>query len=226
MMPMRLAPSADDYRNEGVRRWATLSDVVLSMLLVLILFVLAQFLNYEQIFVQEEIDRRKERVEMQIHAEAVGRDGITIEVVSVDDLSQRIRVTGELVFEECRDNLRPTGRELLMALGTTLGRNQSFFESIQVEGHTDRQNPTGIVCRQAGIEDNWQLSAQRATEVVRLFSSSEFFDAAQLSSVGRGEHHPLSNPADTTVTALSSDRRIEIVLRYSQQGIFDGNSDD
>ncbi|WP_419860426.1 OmpA/MotB family protein [Candidatus Palauibacter sp.] len=196
------------------------------MLLVLVLFILAQFLNYEQIFIQEEIDRRKERVETQIHAETVDREGIAIEVVSDDDLSQRIRVTGELVFEECRDDLRPTGRELLMTLGTTLGRNQSFFESVQVEGHADRQGPTGIVCQQAGIEDNWQLSAQRATEVVRLFSSSELFEAAQLSSVGRGEYHPLSDPSDTTATALSRDRRIEIVLRYSQQGILGGSPDD
>ena len=224
MMPMRLAPSADDYRNDGVRRWATLSDVVLSMLLVFVLFILVQFLNYEQIFIQEEIDRRKERVETQIRAETGGREGITIEVASDDGLSQRIRVTGELVFEECRDDLRPTGRELLMALGTTLGRNQSFFESVQVEGHADRQ-PVGIVCEQAGIEDNWQLSAQRATEVVRLFSSSELFEGAQLSSVGRGEYHPRSDPADTTATALSRDRRIEIVLRYSQEGIVGGSPD-
>lgn len=224
-MHILLSPSANDHRSEGVRRWATLSDVTLSMLFVLVLFILAQFLNYEQIFVQEEIDRRKDRIVSQIH-EAVGaREGIAIEVVSVDDLSQRIRVTGALVFEECRDDLRPTGRELLMTLGTTLSRNQSFFESVQVEGHTDRQDVTGIVCQQAGIEDNWQLSAQRATEVVRLFSSSQHFAGAQLSSVGRGEYHPLSDSADTTAVALSRDRRIEIVLRYSQQGIFSGSQD-
>ena len=223
-MDTRLSPSPGDHRNEEAKHWATLGDVALSMLLVFVLFILAQFLNYEQIFVQEEIERRKHLVAVQIRAEAGRREGIDVEVVSEDGLSQRIRVTGELVFEECRDDLRPTGRELLIVLGAVLGDQESYFESVQVEGHADRQGVTGIVCQQAGIEDNWQLSARRATEVVRLFSSSSLLQNARLSSVGRGEFHP-SNPSDTTALALARDRRIEIVLRYSQEGILPENPD-
>ena len=224
-MDTRLSPSAGDHRNEEVKHWATFSDVALSMLLVFVLFILAQFLNYEQIFVQEEIDRRKDRVAVQIRAQAGRWEGIEVELVNEDGLSQRIRVTGELVFEECRDDLKPMGRELLLVLGATLGDQESYFESVQVEGHADRQGVTGIVCQQEGIEDNWQLSARRATEVVRLFSSSSLLQNARLSSVGRGEFHPLSNPSDTTATALARDRRIEIVLRYSQEGILPTNPD-
>ena len=224
-MDTRLSPSPGDHRNEEAKHWATLGDVALSMLLVFVLFILAQFLKYEQIFVQEEIERRKHLVAVQIRAEAGRREGIDVEVVSEDGLSQRIRVTGELVFEECRDDLRPTGRELLIVLGAVLGDQESYFESVQVEGHADRQGVTGIVCQQAGIEDNWQLSARRATEVVRLFSSSSLLQNARLSSVGRGEFHPLSDPSDTTALALARDRRIEIVLRYSQEGILPENPD-
>ena len=55
-MDTRLSPSPGDHRNEEAKHWATLGDVALSMLLVFVLFILAQFLNYEQIFVQEKLN--------------------------------------------------------------------------------------------------------------------------------------------------------------------------
>ena len=218
-MKMRFSLSPESHQEDEAKYWAAFSDVALSMLLIFVLFILAQFLSYQKIFVLEEIERRKSEVAQRVQGFTEQLGGVEVEVLSEDDLHQRIRITGELVFEACRDDMRPTGRDLLRELGSILSTREEYFESVQVEGHADRQGATGIVCRLEGIEDNWQLSARRATEVVRLFSAAEFFPNAKLSSVGRGEFNSLSQPSDTTRAALRRDRRIEIVLLYSEEGI-------
>lgn len=218
-MANRLTLSPEAGRGGEAKYWATFSDVALSMLLVLVLFILAQFVQYERVFVFEEIGRRMQEVAERIESVAAPYEGVEVEVFKEDDMHQRIRVAGALVFEPCRANLTDKGRRLLIDLGRALSATGPYFESVEVEGHADRLAATGEVCRREGIEDNWQLSSRRATEVVRLFSGEDFFPGAELSSVGRGAFHPLSSPSDTTAADLRKDRRIEIVLRYSDQGI-------
>jgi chemotaxis protein MotB len=211
-----LSPERD--HGEEARHWATFGDVALAILLVFVLFILAQFLQYERIFVLEEIDRRKQVVAHSIDSLAVQWPGIQVSVKHEDELRQRIRISGngELVFEPCLDQLRADGAELLHSLAGLLGSYRAYFDAVEVEGHADRRSPTGIVCVRAGILDNWQLSARRATEVVRVFSSSGALPDPMLSAVGKGEFHPISAPFDTAQAALRHDRRIEIVLRYSE----------
>ena len=233
-MRARISLSPEPGSAEESPHWATFSDIALAMLLVLLLFIRAQFLHYQRVFVLEEIARRKLAVAEQLRALGGPAYGIRIEVLDDDDLQQRIRVGGTgsgtnsstLVFRECSEELTPGGRQLLVALGTVLGQYQDYFSSVEVEGHADRQAPTGQLCRDSGIEDNWQLSARRATEVVRVFSGAALVSDNKLSSVGKGQFHPLSAPQDTMAVALERDRRIEVVLRYSDTGIAGEGSPD
>lgn len=219
MVQGRISLNPESRNVEDARHWATFSDIALAMLLVFVLFILAQFLHYQRIFVLEEIASRKEAVAGRLSGVAVVAGGIQIEVLDDDDLQQRIRVSGALVFRECSEELTPRGRAILVQLGGVLTEFQDYFNSVEVEGHADRQAPTGRVCRDRGIEDNWQLSARRATEVVRLFSVEALVADEKLSSVGKGQFHPLSATDDTTALAFEQDRRIEVVLRYSDNGI-------
>lgn len=218
-MAGRLSLSPESGRDGEAKYWATFSDVALSMLLILVLFILVQFLQYNRVSVLQEIGRRMQHVAQQVERVADEHKGVDVKVLKEDYMHQRIRVSGGLVFAPCRDAITSRGRSLLIDLGQVLSANASYFESVQVEGHTDPLSATGEVCRAAGIADNWQLSARRATEVVRLFSSEGFFPGAELSAVGRGQFHPLSAASDTTAAALKKDRRIEIVLRYSDKGL-------
>jgi chemotaxis protein MotB len=113
----------------------------------------------------------------------------------------------------------------LAELGGALGEYEGYFSSVEVEGHADRQAPTGRICRERAIVDNWQLSARRATEVVRLFSLEALIDDRKLSSVGKGQFHPLSAVDGTTAALLEQDRRIEVVLRYTDDGIGEARPD-
>jgi len=187
------------------------------MLLVFMLVILAQYLHYQDIFVLEEIQKRKDRVAQRVDSLDAFWSGIRLEAVDEDGLHQRIRVAGELVFRSCRDDLTTDGQALLEDIGTILKTHRNFFQSVQVEGHADRRGAAGCSEVASGVEDNWQLSARRATEVVRLFSSSQVLPGEVLSSVGRGQFQPLSEPTDTSTAALERDRRIEIVLRYSEE---------
>lgn len=225
-METRFSLSPESRHGDEARHWTTFSDVALAMLLVFVLFILAQFLQYERIFVLEEIDRRKQVVAQSIDNLAAQWQEIQVIVEDEDELRQRIRISGngELVFEPCLDELRPDGADLMENIGVLLGEYPGYFAAVEVEGHADRQAATGIVCVRAGIQDNWQLSARRATEVVRVFSRSQALPNTLLSAVGKGEFHPLSAPSDTTQEALRQDRRIEIVLRYSED-IFPRGSD-
>ena len=118
--------------SEG-KLWAAFGDVALAMLLVFVLFILAQFVHYERFFVLEQIEMRMEQVKLQIETNTDAAAG-RIEVIREDDLHQRIRVAGQLVFAPCRWQVRTSGQELLQQLGLVLSAHESFFESIEVEG--------------------------------------------------------------------------------------------
>ena len=232
-MQTRVSLSPESEAGGEARYWATFSDVALVLVLVMVLVILAQFLKYERIFVLERIAARQDSVRVAIGALEQDFDGVDFEVIKEDEFNQRVRVSGELVFLECRDDLTASGRSLVEDLGRVFARvgtsnselPGSWFTAIQVEGHADRQAPSSPVCRAEGIEDNWQLSARRATEVVRVFSAGGFIPNEKLSSVGRGQYQPLSAPSDTARAILRRDRRIEVVLRYSDEGIMGGGDD-
>lgn len=76
---------------------------------------------------------------------------------------------------------------------------------VVIEGHTDDQQ-----IRTSLIPSNWELSALRATEVVRFFISEVGFDSRKISAAAYGDTRPL-------VPNISGDnrarnRRINIIL--------------
>ena len=75
---------------------------------------------------------------------------------------------------------------------------------VQVQGHTDR-----VPIRTSRFANNWELSTQRAVEVVQYLIDQDV-PPERLAAVGMGEHHPL-DPADTP-EAYRRNRRIEIKI--------------
>jgi chemotaxis protein MotB len=96
-----------------------------------------------------------------------------------------------------------------------LKERTEYFAAIEIEGHTDHRRPSSPTCP---VRDNWQLSSERATVVLRLFAEGEL-PSDRLAGVGRGEHHPLV--FDSTEEAYAKNRRIEVLLRYSEAGIME-----
>jgi len=76
---------------------------------------------------------------------------------------------------------------------------------ILVEGHTDAV-PISTDC----IKDNWDLSAKRATSVVRVLQTKFDVDPERLTAGGRGEFEPAS--ANKTAKGRKENRRTEIIV--------------
>ncbi len=76
---------------------------------------------------------------------------------------------------------------------------------ILVEGHTDNV-PISTAC----LEDNWDLSAKRATSVVRALQNRFSVDPARMTAGGRSEFEPKSD--NSTAMGKKENRRTEIII--------------
>lgn len=76
---------------------------------------------------------------------------------------------------------------------------------IRIEGHTDN-----VPIHTAQFVSNWELSAARAIEVVRLMISEMGFAPQRLSVGGYGEFHPIA--PNTTEEQRALNRRVDVVI--------------
>lgn len=79
-----------------------------------------------------------------------------------------------------------------------------FPNPIRVEGHTDN-----VPIRTAVFPSNWELSAARAANVVRLFTSNGV-DPTRMEIIGLGEHRPVADNSD--LAGRNRNRRVVIVV--------------
>ena len=83
--------------------------------------------------------------------------------------------------------------------------------AVRVEGYTDNQP-----IRTAQFRSNWDLSAERATNVVYELIDSGIAPE-RLASMGYGEYQPIADNA--TVAGRSANRRVELVILASSRGV-------
>ncbi|HEX3008573.1 MAG TPA: OmpA family protein, partial [Bacteroidales bacterium] len=62
----------------------------------------------------------------------------------------------------------------------------------------------------ASVKDNWDLSAKRATAVVRILLDNSKIDPVRLTAAGRSEYLPIDK--SKTAQARQKNRRTEIIL--------------
>ncbi|HEY4798244.1 MAG TPA: OmpA family protein [Bacteroidia bacterium] len=109
-----------------------------------------------------------------------------------------------LLFQSGKWAVEPKGVEVLKKLAKVLETNTDI--NVMVEGHTDDVKMKGL----GDVKDNWDLSAMRATSVVKIITSSSSMDPKRLSAAGRGEFFPLDD--SKTKEARAKNRRTEIIL--------------
>lgn len=191
--------------------WSVLSDIAITIVLVLVVFLVLQFVQtFRERAINTELSRRQGTVRTQLTEQV--QSGWNVQVDSIAPDRQRIRFSTEVLFESCRAQLKPEGALLLRTIGRVLRDQASYFEWVAVEGHTDRRPivAQGVDCP---FRSNWELSSARATAVVSLFSREQLVANDQLSAIGRAEFHPV----DTL--ALDPNRRIELILQYDRKPV-------
>ena len=154
---------------------------------------------------QVEVNRDKQRVASLIESLDVA------DVQVGDDIGgQKITFGSEVLFESGSPDLKPSGQELIARLASAIaGEGVQTLKEVQVAGHTD-DVPTG----NAGYT-NWELSGDRATNVVRSLEYAGIDpDSVRLSSTGYGQFSPIA-PNDSDANRARN-RRIEMRLFYGQ----------
>ena len=136
-----------------------------------------------------------------LRAVLAGRPGITV-------VGDRFVFQSEVLFPVGSAALSPAGAEQIRALAATLKGLQKEIPAdlpwvLRVDGHADKQAVRGK------FASNWELSAERAINVVRLLVE-QGVPANRLAAAGFGEFQPLDNAA--TPAAYARNRRIELRL--------------
>jgi chemotaxis protein MotB len=111
-------------------------------------------------------------------------------------------LTDNVLYNSGSATLNPQSRPLLDRIAQLL--RTEFDHPIVVEGHTDDQPISS-----GQFPSNWELSAGRATAVVRYFIR-DHVAPGRLAASGYGAMHPLTSNA--TATGRARNRRVEIVL--------------
>jgi Flagellar motor protein len=124
-----------------------------------------------------------------------------------------------VVFVNMQDNLLyPSGSAKLSADGKkALGNLASVLNEfpklkVIVIGNTD-------TVPLKGNKDNWSLSAERGSAVVRVLSKDYNIDPTRLTAAGKGQYHPVAD--NSTAAGRAKNRRTEIVLNPDWERIWE-----
>lgn len=112
-----------------------------------------------------------------------------------------LEINASVLFDEGAANLLPAARE---ALQTVAGLLKDDPHGIEVEGFTDDTPITS-----PAFASNWELSAVRATTVVRLFAAHGVAES-RLAAVGRGANRPVASNNDPIGRARN--RRVAVTI--------------
>ncbi|MBI3070894.1 MAG: OmpA family protein [Deltaproteobacteria bacterium] len=139
--------------------------------------------------------------------EGKGLAAVARTVLSESGLS--IQLDKSILFASARADVVAAGRAILEPIAKVLVGLGAGYEVV-VEGHTD-----DIPMRGGGFRSNWELSTQRAVEVLRVLAESGV-SADRLSAQGFAETRPLVPAVGTSeeiARARAKNRRVELRVR-------------
>lgn len=116
-----------------------------------------------------------------------------------------VDVAEQLFFDSGRATLKDTGKQILQKVAESLKGYED--KAIRIVGHTDNVPISGGL--QKVFPSNWELSAARATTVVRFLQDAGIAPE-RLVATGRAEYAPVA-PNDSA-EGRQKNRRIEITL--------------
>lgn len=137
---------------------------------------------------------------------------VSADQVKIQQLEDRLKVTvlNEILFPEGGWEINEKGRATLNKIIPTLKTLQG--KRIQVCGYTDNV-PIGHALK-SHFPSNWELSAARATDVVR-YLVHQGVNPAILSATGFGEQNPAAS--NDTPQGRQQNRRVEIEITAMSQ---------
>lgn len=119
----------------------------------------------------------------------------------------RVTLLARQFFKTSRTDMTIQAKKILHGMADIL---KGLGRIVRVEGHTDNRP-----FRKDGMT-NWELSALRATEVVRYFVEHEKFKPGEIYSAGYADTRPIA--INDTPEDRAMNRRIDLKILYDQPG--------
>lgn len=130
--------------------------------------------------------------------------------VSIKDGKIYVSLQEKLLFKSGSAIVDPKGKEALKSLAAVLIATKDI--SVVIEGHTDN------VPMKGKYQDNWSLSTERATSILRILTNEYNVDAHNVIASGRSEYYPIAD--NKTVEGKAKNRRTEIILSPDLSELF------
>jgi chemotaxis protein MotB len=131
--------------------------------------------------------------------------------VNDDDISINVEkgvvyvsISDKLLFQSGSYAVSAEAKRILGKVAQVI-KGQPGLE-FMVEGHTDNKAVRGT----ADYKDNWELSVERATSVVRLLQNDFGIKPSRMTAAGRGEYVPVAD--NSTTEGRAKNRRTRIVI--------------
>ena len=112
-----------------------------------------------------------------------------------------IEISDSILFAQAEAGLSAGSTEVLQAIAQVL---KTDTHAIQVEGHTDN-----VPIAKAQFPSNWELSAVRASGVVRLFVENGITES-RLVAVGHGSNQPVAS--NDSADGRMRNRRVKVMI--------------
>jgi len=156
----------------------------------------------EQTRVIREIHATKEKIESSL------KEQIEAQEVKIEEIEGKLKVTfvDKILFDTGKVEIGKRGQGALLSLADSL--RESKNQNIVVEGHTD-DVPIGLALMDK-YPTNWELSAARATGVVRFLQEKGWLEPERLSVAAYSYYRPVAS--NDTAEGRRQNRRIEIIL--------------
>ncbi len=148
---------------------------------------------------QQKLDNAKEQIEAALKEKGL-QSSVSFKVTS-RGLVVSI-VTDQVLFDTNKADLKPVGQQVLDAIAPAL---RNLPNDISIEGHTDN-----VPIKGGPFASNWELSAVRATTVLRYLVTNDGLDPNRMSATGYADTRPVV-PNDSPAHQAQN-RRVEVVV--------------
>ena len=149
-----------------------------------------------------DMEKTRREIETNLKEQIAQKD------IKIEEIEGRLKVTfvDKILFDSGSVTIKDKGKEVLLRLAKSFKDNPT--QNIIVEGHTDdMQIGPGL---QQRFPSNWELSAARATAVVRFLQEQGNIAPERLTASGFSFYKPVA--ANDSEEGRRQNRRIEIIM--------------
>ncbi|EOC99713.1 OmpA/MotB family protein [Caldisalinibacter kiritimatiensis] len=164
---------------------------------------------------KEAEDFRKLKAIIEEYAKEKGLE--TKVLAKIEERGLVIRILDNVFFDSGKAVIKKNAKEILAYIGEVLKKEEFKDKHIKIEGHTDNDP----IISSNKFPTNWELSAIRATNVLRFLVEDIGIEENRISSAGYSYYRPIV-PNDTSENKAKN-RRVDVVILKSTYAQWEPN---